>query len=138
MAALQAENHQKQMPLHWTISHPARLVTVVAKDDVHLKDIEAYLDGVVVGDALPYRKLFDMSQASLHLSDNDMMLLGARIRAYAATSTETIGPLAIVATTAESHQQARLFTALADAKRQIKIFRELHAARKWLDSLVGS
>jgi hypothetical protein len=126
------------MPLHWTISHPTRLVVVVAKDDVRLQDIESYLDGVVVGDALPYRKLFDVSKASLRLSDDDMMLLGARIRAYATTATETMGPLAIVATTTESHGQARLFSALADAKRQIKIFRELHAARKWLDSLADS
>ena len=126
------------MPLHWTISHPSRLVVVVAKDDVRLQDIEAYLDGVVVGDALPYRKLFDMSQASLHLSDDDMMALGARIRAYATTASETMGPLAIVATTTESHGQARLFSALADAKRPVKIFRELHAARKWLDSLANS
>ncbi len=126
------------MPLHWTISHPARLVVVVGKDEIRLQDIESYLDGVVVGDALPYRKLFDMSKASVHLSDEDMMALGARIRAYAATATETMGPLAIVATTTESHDQAQLFATLADAKRQIKIFCELHAARKWLDSLADS
>ena len=127
------------MPVHWTISHPTRLVVVVAKDGVHLADIEAYLDGVVVNDALPYRKLFDMTNATLHLSDDDMMALGARIRAYATTSsTETMGPLAIVAATTSAHEQARLFTALADAKRPIKIFREPHAARKWLDGLTGS
>lgn len=124
------------MPLHWTISHSAGLVTVVASGDVGLKDIEAYLDGVVVGDALPYRKLFDMSQSSLRLSDDEMMLLGARIRAYAGTSA--IGPLAIVAPTPEAHEQARLFTALADAQRQIKIFREQAAAQKWLDGLTNS
>lgn len=123
------------MPLHWTISHPTRLVVAIAKDDVRLQDIEGYLDGVVVGEALSYRKLFDVSKASLHLSDDEMMLLGARIRAYATTASQPMGPLAIVATTTEGHGQARLFSALADAKRPIKIFRELHAARKWLDGL---
>jgi hypothetical protein len=33
-----------------------------------------------------------------------------------------------------SYQQARMFAALAEADRPIKIFRELHLARQWLDS----
>jgi hypothetical protein len=45
-----------------------------------------------------------------------------------------IGPLAIVATTGKSHEQARMFAALAEADRPIKIFRELHLARQWLES----
>jgi hypothetical protein len=60
------------------------------------------------------------------------MALGARIRAY--TAIGPIGPLAIVATTDRSYGQARMFTALAEADRPIKIFRELHAARRWLDA----
>ena len=28
------------MPVHWTISHPARLVIAVAKDAVNVADIE--------------------------------------------------------------------------------------------------
>ena len=31
------------MPVHWTISHPSRLVIAVAKDDVKVQDIEQYL-----------------------------------------------------------------------------------------------
>jgi hypothetical protein len=124
------------MPLHWTISHPTRLVVVTAKDDVSLNDIEAYLDGVVVADALPYAKIFDLARGSIGLNDDDMMLLGARIRAYAGTAK--MGPLAIVAVSPEQYEQARLFTALADAERQIKIFRERRAADKWLDGLKGS
>jgi hypothetical protein len=73
-----------------------------------------------------------MAQATPHLSDDDLMALGARIRAYVVLGK--IGPLAIVATTDASHQQARMFAALAKADRPIKIFRELHLARQWLDS----
>ena len=120
------------MPVHWTISHSNRLVIAVAKETVRLKDIEEYLDGVIVNDAIGYRKIFDATNAESGLSDDDMMQLGARIRAYA--STAQMGPLAIVAASPESYERARMFAALADANRPVQIFAELHAARKWLDA----
>ena len=119
------------MPVQWTVSHPTRLVIAVARGNLRLLDIEHYLDGVVTANALAYRKIFDMTQATPSLSDDDLMALGARIRAYIALGK--IGPLAIVATTVKSHDQARMFAALAEADRPIKIFRELHLARQWLD-----
>lgn len=122
------------MPIQWTISRPTKLVVAVCKGTITRRDIEGYLDAVVVADTLAYRKIFDMTQATADLPDEDMMALGARIRAYATTSV--LGPLAIVATTPESYERAHLFAALADAKRPLKIFRELHLARKWLDAQV--
>lgn len=44
-----------------------------------------------------------------------------------------LGPLAIVAVTEPAYQQARLFEVLATGDRPVKIFRELHLAREWLD-----
>ena len=121
------------MPVHWTVSHPTRLVIAIARGDLCLRDIETYLYEVVAGGALAYRKIFDMTQATPNLSDDELLTLGARIRAYIALGQ--IGPLAIVATTDRSYQQARMFAALAEANRPIRIFRELHLARKWLDGL---
>lgn len=124
------------MPIQWTISHPAKLVIAVCKGIVTRQEIEGYLDAVVVADTLAYRKIFDMTQATAQLPDDDMMALGARIRAYATTGA--MGPLAIVAATPESHERAQLFAALADAERPLRIFRELHHARKWLDAQTSS
>ena len=121
------------MPVQWTVSRPTRLVIAVAKGELRLRDIETYLDEVITADALAYRKIFDMTQATPKLSEDDLMALGARIRAYILLGK--IGPLAIVATTDRSYQQARMFAALAEADRPIKIFRELHLARQWLDGL---
>ncbi len=121
------------MPVHLTISHPHRLVVAVAKETLTLADIERYLDAVVVDGALGYRKIFDMTNARPDVKDAEMMLLGARISAYA--STNRMGPIAIVASTDESYDRARLFGTLAAADRPLEIFRELHAARKWLDGL---
>ena len=124
------------MPIHWTISKSTKLVVAVCKDAVTRQDIEGYLDAVVVADTLAYRKIFDMTQATANLPDEDMMALGARIRAYATMGE--LGPLAIVASTPESYERAHLFAALADAKRPLKIFRELHLARRWLDAQTPS
>lgn len=119
------------MPVQWTISKPHQLVIAVARDELRLADVEEYLDGVAVADALPYRKIFDTTNASMMLSDADMMVLGARIRAY--LKMGKLGPLAIVAVTEHAYQQARLFEVLAEGDRPVKIFRELHLAREWLD-----
>jgi hypothetical protein len=120
------------MPIQWTISKPSRLVVAVCRSTLTRQDIEGYLDALVVADVLAYRKIFDMTQSEPSLSDDDMMALGARIRAYATTSG--IGPLAIVASTPQSFERAHLFAALAEARRPIKIFKELHEARRWLDA----
>jgi hypothetical protein len=120
------------MPVQWTVSHPKRLVIAVAKGELRLQDIEDYLDGVVTVDALSYRKIFDTTDATINLSEDDMMALGARVRAYIVMGR--MGPLAIVAATDKSYQHARMFAALAVADRPIKIFRELHVARQWLDT----
>jgi len=119
------------MPVQWTISKSHQLVIAVARDELRLADVEGYLDGVTVAEALAYRKIFDTTNANMMLSDADMMVLGARIRAYLKVSK--LGPLAIVAVTDSAYQQARLFEVLAEGDRPVKIFRELHHAREWLD-----
>src|SRR5438034_1288959 len=68
-----------------------------AEGPVTLKDIENYLDAIVMSDAQPYAKLFDAGTMVLQLSDDELMLLGARMSAYG--SAFAAGPLAFVATT---------------------------------------
>ena len=105
------------MPVQWTISKPTRLVVAVAKGALTRGDIEGYLDAVVVADVMLYRKIFDLTEAEPSLSDDDMMALGARIRAYATSGD--MGPLAIVAATPPAVERAQLFTALSEARRPI-------------------
>jgi hypothetical protein len=64
-----------------------------------------------------------------------MMALGARIRAYHAMGP--MGALAIVAVSENTYGLARLFGALAAADRPIKIFRDLKAARRWIEEQPG-
>lgn len=123
------------MPVHWTISHPARLVIAVAKDEVSVTDIERYFAAITADDAMSYAKIFEITHSPLALSDDSLKSLGQRIMFYARHGQ--VGPLAIVAASDESFAQAEVFAAAARVERPLKIFRELHAARRWLDEQPG-
>jgi hypothetical protein len=127
-----AGNPELRVPITLTIDHDRRMLTAVCGGNVTLHDIEAYLDAVVVAGSMPYRKLFDGTHGELDMTDKEMMLLGARIRAYAGEGP--LGALAIVAVSDRNHGLARLFGALAGADRPIRIFRDLRAARRWLEA----
>jgi len=83
------------MPIKWTISHPDRMVTVEVDGEVTLPEAEEYLDALVVAEAMPYAKLLDCTTMVTHVDDDEMMRLGARMRAYA--SILKGGPLVFVA-----------------------------------------
>jgi hypothetical protein len=120
------------MPVHWTVSHPQRLVVAVAKDQVTVADIEQYFAGVTADGAMAYRKIFEITHTPMALSEENLKALGQRVMFYAQHGQ--IGPLAIVAASDESYAQALIFAKAAAVKRPLQIFRELHAARQWLDA----
>ncbi len=124
------------MPITWNISHAERLVTVKAEGEITLKEGEEYLDALVVNGAMPYRKLFDCTNMRPSVSDDEMMLLGARMQAYVATLKG--GPLAFVVTRPEMHDYVRRYLNLATgAERPAKIFDNVEQARRWLDEQKG-
>ena len=120
------------MPVHWTISHASRLVVAVAKDRVTPPDIEKYFAAITANGAMAYRKVFEITHTPMALSAENLGALGERIVLYAQHGQ--IGPVAIVAASDESFAQAQIFAAAATARRPLAIFRELHAARHWLDA----
>jgi hypothetical protein len=126
------------MPVQWTISHPSRLVIAVAKDEVKVEDIEKYFAGVTAEGAMAYRKIFEIGAAPIAVSDDGLKSLGQRVVLYARHGQ--LGPLALVATSDESFAQAQIFAAAAAAAagRPLQIFREIHAARRWLDEHDGA
>lgn len=123
------------MPVHWTISHPSRLVIAVAKDDVKVGDIEQYFTAVTTEGAMAYRKIFEIGAAPIAVSDESLKRLGQRVVLYAQHGQ--VGPLALVAGSDASFAQAQIFAAAATAGRPLQIFREMHAARRWLDEQDG-
>lgn len=106
------------MPLHWTFSHPQRLVIALARGSVGADEIDSYTAALTREDALGYRKIFDITHAPQSLT---------------AHAIAGLGPLAIVAASDESYREARRLAAGAVALQPITLFREMHAARRWLD-----
>jgi hypothetical protein len=70
---------------------------------------------------------------STTLSPDNIRALGDIVRRYALYGR--IGPIAIVAPFDRGYRQALLFADAARAERPLAIFRELHEARRWIESL---
>jgi len=118
------------MPIKWTISHPERTVTVDVEGDITLPQAEEYLDALVVADAMPYAKLLDCTRMKTQVSDDEMMRLGARMRAYA--SIMKGGPLVFVVGDPLIENYVRRYINLAAAERPVKIVATVDQARAWL------
>ena len=118
------------MPVRFTIDHAARYVTVRAEGIVVLDEILDYFDALVTQDAMPYRKLFDARHAEPRLSDDDVMVLGARVSAYAAF--EPRGPIAAIAPPGEAANILSRFINLGGASRAMRLFHSIDQARQWL------
>jgi hypothetical protein len=125
---------RKWMPVTHTISRPARLVIALAKDQVSTGDILNYLVEIHEAGAGPYRKIFDMRGAHGTIPLIELRRIAKRAASFAEAAPT--GPLAIIVATDAHSDLARLFAyAAAPAKRPVRVFRELHIARAWLDSL---
>ena len=118
------------MPIRWTIEPRLKLVSVKTEGEVTLKDVETYLDDLVVNDAMAFAKLFDASDLVPATGDHELLMLGARIRAYAQTMNS--GPIAFVVRTAEARQIIDRYINLAQANRPAGVFFAVEDARQWL------
>jgi hypothetical protein len=119
------------MPIRFTIDHAKRHVEAWAEGETGLEDFENFLDAVVVQGALPYRKLIDSRRAVGALSDDDIMMLGARMSAYTSGLGRRGAIAFVVASPAPSSIPARVIN-LAPADRPARVFRSEEEARKWL------
>jgi len=121
------------MSLHWTIDATSCLVTIVAQGDVTAQDVDAYLKAMVDGGALAYRKLFDGSEGDTSMGPEEMLALGARLRAFHGQGP--VGPLAVVVPDSKADLVARVLGILATADRPMRVFRTVALARRWIESL---
>jgi hypothetical protein len=119
------------MPIQFTIDHAKRFVRARAEGEIALTDIEAFSDAVMVENAMPYRELFDGRGAFGKYDDHDMMMLGTRVSAYAAT--ERRGALAIVPSP-EYFERASRFINLGKSGRPARVFLNPDDALLWLEA----
>lgn len=119
------------MPLQWSVSHPARLVLIVAKGEVLAGEMVELLAGLDREKARPYRKIADIDGLESRFTDEQVRAFASAVRAREAATP--VGPIAIVAQNPEVAQMARLFVEQAEMSRPIQLFDEQHLARRWLD-----
>lgn len=124
------------MPLTFQIDHQEHFVTVKTRGRVTLKDIEEYFDVLMVQNAMSYPKLVDVTEVDYVFSDEDHMVLGARMSAYATVGPR--GPLCFVAVTADVIDHLRRFINLGGAKRPAKIVPTVDEAQRWLRAQAAS
>ena len=118
------------MPIRWTLASAERLATITVEGVCTLEDLEAMFDALVVAEASGWRKLFDARRGEAQGTPDDLMLLGARMRAYAEVLSH--GPLAIVVSTPFLHELALRYLNLARADRPAEVFDTPEAADIWL------
>src|SRR5258708_37893589 len=109
------------MPLRWEILHSQKLVHIVAEGAVTREELEEHFDAIVVADAMPYAKLFDATLAEPKYSDDDVMLMGARLSAY--TATLESGPLAVVGQDPTVRTAFSRFVNISPSKRPAGMFK---------------
>jgi hypothetical protein len=110
-----------------------RLFTVVAEGNVSRDDIEACVDAMSGGGAMPYRKLFDGTLGETSMTPMDLLAVGARMRAFHASGP--MGPLAVVVPAEKFGIVASVLGMLAAADRPMRLFAKIQPARRWLESL---
>jgi hypothetical protein len=120
------------MPLSFKIDHEKRFVQIDTEGIVTLDDILVYYEGIVVGEAMAYAKLFDASNSHLELSSEDLMTLGAWVSAF--SQHDPRGPIALLYTSEENENTFRRYMNLGGANRPIKLFKSRTRALKWLSS----
>jgi hypothetical protein len=118
------------MPLRWEILHPQKLVHIVGEGTVTLAEMEEHFDAIMVADAMPYAKLFDATRVEPVYTDDDVMMMGARLSAY--TATVASGPLAVVGDSVALKTIFKRFVNVSPSKRPAELFKTEAAARAWL------
>jgi hypothetical protein len=119
------------MPVTFAIDHARRFVHARAEGLVGIKDVEAFLDAVVVENALPYRKLFDGRRAIGRYDATDIAVLAARVNTY--SHIDRRGALALV-TAPKYAALAERFVALGRNGRPSRAFLEEDEAMRWLEA----
>jgi hypothetical protein len=121
------------MSLSWYISHPCCLILVVAKGDIQPHDFARLFESIDAAKASPYRKIFDVTGLTTEFTPDMIGIFALWIRQREAE--RKVGPIAIVAGSPRTHDQATHFAAQARVSRLIQVFQQRQEARRWLDGL---
>ena len=114
--------------------HARRMVVMTAEGEVTLDQAEAYLDAIVVADAMPYAKLVDCTAMITDATDDEMMQLA---RHPGICRRMQGGPLCFVVATPEMLDYTRRYINLSTSNRPVQICKTVAEAKAWLAKQQG-
>lgn len=120
------------MSLQWKVSPLERMVVCVSEGIVTLDDFREYLAALKREKALPFSKIFVATQGKSGMSDGDRVKLEALLTSF--LEIDGLGPFAVVAGSRRNDGLAAVFRSLATVRRPMRLFPDIHAARKWLST----
>ena len=126
-----ARCYRRVMPIEWTISHGSRLVVAVAKGELQPEHMRDFLQAIDREGARPYAKMIDVKGLTTRFEPEQIGTFAAVVREREVDGA--VGPIAIVVGPGPLAQQARAFSERGHLVRPIRVFAELHEARRWLD-----
>ena len=118
-----------RMPIHMDISRMNRLVVIIAKGHVTADEIGASTKALVEADVPGYAKIIDTTGSSSDLSRDQVEKIAALLRGH--PKDRSRGPVAFVVNP-DRRGFADAFAEVTQGERPIRLFKSLHAARKWL------
>ncbi len=123
------------MPIHVDIFHPSRLVVVVVRGTFTAEDVRNAVIQFLASDVVHYRKLIDIASPSTPMDKTGAAAMANLVLAQ--NDDRPRGPLAFVVSPGQAAENAETFAKLTEGKRVVKVFQNLHEARKWLDEQSG-
>lgn len=123
------------MPIHVDVFHPGRLVMVVVRGTFTAEDVRVAVLQFLASDVLHYRKLIDIASPTTPMDKAGAQAMANLVLAQ--TDGRPRGPLAFVVSPGQAAENAETFARLTEGKRVVKVFQNLHEARKWLDEQAG-
>lgn len=119
------------MPVRWTFVSRKKLFKVVGEGDISRADVDLVLDAMLENGFLGCRKLVDLRQSDLGMTGEEMLEVGARVRALHGMGK--MGPLAMVLPEDRGAEAEPLIGKFAVADRAMRIFRDFEKATHWLE-----
>ena len=120
------------MSLQWKVSHLDHMVICVSEGIVTLQDFQEYLAALKQENALAFRKIFIATEGTSGMSSEDRVELAALLTRF--LEIDGLGPFAVVAGAERNDGLATIFKSLATVRRPMRLFPDIHAARKWLST----
>ena len=121
------------MPISFRIDHSRKRLHTRAEGVVTFAEMRAHVNTELTAEEATYDELIDCSTATTNVTGAEIRQLVAE-RKKVEERQHRPGPVAVVATNDLFYGMLRMYDALTERIRPIRVFRRVREAERWLDS----